>query len=112
MSPASGAWRPLIILNKDDLPVPLRPIKPIRSRDKIERLAFSSKGRSPKASFISLRVIKGVELIKRLWGRKIVIKGQLNQVVCQLGRNIASEQRINTTSLIACLGCTGVYLHY
>ena len=52
-SPSSRAIRPLSTPSSEDLPVPLRPIRPTRSPSCSTRLARSSSGSMPKASCAS-----------------------------------------------------------
>src|SRR6478736_602953 len=48
-SPSSGFSRPARIFSSDDLPAPLRPIRPSRSPDSSENAALSSRATWPKA---------------------------------------------------------------
>ena len=57
-SPSSSAMLPASTPNKDDLPVPLRPMRPTRSPSAMASEARSSSGVRPNASSASLRAIK------------------------------------------------------
>ena len=59
-SPSSSATVPARMPSSEDLPVPLRPIRPMRSPASIANEARSSSGRSPYASSASARVRSGM----------------------------------------------------
>ena len=58
---SSGIW-PAMIFSSDDLPVPLRPMRPMRSLGCTVRFARSSNGVKPKASSASCKVSRAMEL--------------------------------------------------
>ena len=57
---------PAKIFNKEDLPVPLRPIKPTRSPDSSEKAVFARRSTWPKASFASVSTIKAMSTLSSL----------------------------------------------
>ena len=59
-SPSSSCSVPAMAESSEDLPVPLRPISPMRSPDSSEKAARSSSGRSPKASCPLVSVSSGM----------------------------------------------------
>src|SRR4051812_28548933 len=58
--PSSGRSMPARILSRDDLPAPLRPIRPTRSPSCREKSAWSSNAKWPKASWASASVIRAM----------------------------------------------------
>ena len=59
-SPSSGRSKPARIFSSEDLPAPLRPIRPTRSPASSEKSAWSSRATWPKASWASASVIRAM----------------------------------------------------
>src|SRR5436190_24219493 len=99
-SPSSSATVPASTPRSDDLPVPLRPMRPIFSRSSSANAARSRSGRSPKASSALARVRSGIENRDKYFRTKYEIFASASvERDAGLGDELAPERQVVAVDL-------------